>query len=88
LLRAAGVDREKLPDLRKAVEILGPLRPEAARDLDLRPGIPVIVGTPDVQAGAVGSGAVADEAPHLYLWALSPGSPVTCRSAGWISFGT
>jgi xylulokinase len=67
LLRAAGVDREKLPDLRKAVEILGPLRPEAARDLDLRPGIPVIVGTPDVQAGAVGSGAVADEAPHLYL---------------------
>ncbi len=67
LLQPVGVTREKLPDLRPAVEILGPLRPEAARDLDLPAGIPVIVGTPDVQASAIGSGAVRDEEPHLYL---------------------
>ncbi len=67
LLQQVGVEREKLPDLRSAVELLGPLRPEAARDLGLPPGIPVIVGTPDVQASAIGSGAVRDEEPHLYL---------------------
>lgn len=67
LLRLVGVEREKLPDLRPAVEILGPLRPEAARDLSLPLGIPVIMGTPDVQASAIGSGAVRDEEPHLYL---------------------
>lgn len=67
LLRHVGVEREKLPDLRAAVEVLGPLCPEAARALDLPPGIPVIVGTPDVQASAIGSGAVRDEEPHLYL---------------------
>ncbi len=67
LLQQVGVEREKLPDLHPAVAILGPLRPEAARDLDLPAGIPVIVGTPDVQASAIGSGAVRDEEPHLYL---------------------
>jgi xylulokinase len=62
LLRMTGMDRERLPDLRKAVEVLGPLRPEAARDLDFRLGIPVIMGALDVQARAVGSNAVGDEA--------------------------
>lgn len=67
LLRLAGVEREKLPDLRGAAEVLGGLRPEAARELGLEPGIPVVVGTPDVQSAAIGSGAVRDGQAHLYV---------------------
>ena len=67
LLRLAGVEREKLPDLVAAVEVLGGLAPEAARRLGLEPGIPVVAGTPDVQSAAIGSGAVEDGQAHLYV---------------------
>jgi len=67
LIRMSGIDREKLPDLVRAVDIIGEVRKDAAADLGVRPGIPVIGGTPDVQAAAIGSGAIADFAPHLYL---------------------
>ena len=67
LLRWATIDRAKLPDLRRATDILGPIRPDVARELGLPPDIPVIVGTPDMHSAAVGSGAVGDFEPHLYI---------------------
>jgi len=67
LLALAGLPREKLPDLKRAVDVLGPLTPEAARDLGLPPGIPVVMGTPDIQSAAIGCGGVADYTPHLYI---------------------
>ena len=67
LLRLAGVHREKLPDLKGALEILGGLQPQAALELGLEPGIPVVVGTPDVQSAALGSGATRDYQAHLYV---------------------
>jgi xylulokinase len=67
LLRMAGLDRAQLPDLRPATAVLGTLRAEAAADLGLRPGVPVVAGTPDIHSAALGSGAVEDYAGHLYL---------------------
>jgi len=67
LLRYATLDREKLPDLRRAVDVLGPLTAAAAAELGLPPGIPVIMGTPDLHSAAIGSGAVGDFEPHLYV---------------------
>lgn len=67
LLRLAGIDEEKLPDLRSATDILGPLERAPAGELGLLPGIPVVTGTPDVQSAAVGSGAVRDYQAHLYV---------------------
>jgi xylulokinase len=67
LLALAGISREQLPDLHPATEILGPLRPEVAKELGLLPSTPVITGTPDVQSAALGSGAVRDFEPHLYI---------------------
>lgn len=74
LLRTAGVDRGKLPDLIGALDIVGPLTAAAASALGVPPGIPVIGGTPDVHSAAVGAGAVADFAAFLYL-----------GTSGWIS---
>lgn len=67
LLRLAGIDREKLPDLVPSASVLGPLRAEAASELGLPMGLPVAVGTPDIHAAAIGSGAVRDRELHLCL---------------------
>lgn len=67
LLALATLERAHLPDLKRAVDVLGPLTPAAAADLGLPAGIPVIMGTPDLHSAAIGSGALADYAPHLYI---------------------
>jgi xylulokinase len=67
LLALAGIDRAQLPDLIAATDVLAPLRPEAADELGIPAGIPVVGGTPDLQSAAVGSGAVRDFEGHVYL---------------------
>lgn len=67
LINMVGLDRAKLPDLIRAVDVLGPVKREVADDLGLRPGTPVIGGTPDVPSASVGSGAVRDFEGHLYI---------------------
>ncbi|HEU4385154.1 MAG TPA: FGGY-family carbohydrate kinase [Anaeromyxobacteraceae bacterium] len=67
LLAAGGLEREKLPDLVPAASVLGPLAAAPARELGLEEGLPVAVGVPDIQAAAVGSGAVRDGEAHLCL---------------------
>lgn len=67
LLRMTGIEREKLPDLVPPAGILGELQAEAAADLGLPPGIPVAVGTPDLQSAALGAGAAADFQAYLYV---------------------
>ena len=67
LLKLARIDREKLPDLCRAIDRLGPIKPEIADELGLPHEVPVIAGTPDVFSAAIGSGAVRDYEVHLYL---------------------
>jgi len=67
LLKMAGLDRAALPDLKSAVDVLGPLLPAAAEDLGLPGGLPVVMGTPDLHSAAIGSGAVRDYEAHLYV---------------------
>ncbi len=67
LLRLAGIERSRLPELLPATDILGPLLPGPADVLGVPPGIPVVVGTPDLHSAAIGSGATRDFQPHLYV---------------------
>jgi xylulokinase len=67
LLRLAGIDRPKLPELLAATDILGPLSPGPAAALGVPAGIPVVVGSPDLQSAAIGSGATRDYQAHLYV---------------------
>ncbi len=67
LLRMSGMERAKFPDLKKAVEVLGPIKKEVARELGLREDVQVVTGTPDVHSAAIGSGAVGDFQGHLYI---------------------
>ncbi|NOX60671.1 MAG: xylulose kinase [Chloroflexi bacterium] len=67
LLKWTGVDGDKLPKLFPTTHVLGPLTPEAAAELDVPAGLPVTMGAPDVHAPAMGSGAVNDYEPHVYV---------------------
>ncbi len=67
LLARAGIERHKLPDLIGATDIVGPLSAEAAGELGVPAGIPVVAGAPDTHSAAVGSGAVRDNEVHLYV---------------------
>ena len=67
LLRWVGVPEDKFPEILPTNAILGPLLPEPARALGLPAGIPVAMGAPDVHAPVLGSGAVNDFEPHVYV---------------------
>ncbi|MDP2776771.1 MAG: FGGY-family carbohydrate kinase, partial [Anaerolineales bacterium] len=67
LIKLSTIDRAKLPELKPANAILGHLRPDIARAWGLREDVQVLMGSPDVHSAAVGSGAVRDFEPHLYI---------------------
>ncbi len=66
LLRQIGVERRLLPEIVRPTEVIGPLLPDVAARLGLRPETPVVAGSVDNSAAALGSGAVGDGALHLY----------------------
>jgi xylulokinase len=95
ILAAAGLtgDLHRFPAQRAATEIVGTLTTEAAADLGLRAGLPVLGGFGDIPAITVGTGPVASGAAHIYFgtssWLLSvlaPGerldAPLTVRIDG------
>ncbi len=67
LLDWLGVDGDKLPEILPTNAVLGPLLPEAAEAFGVPAGIPVTMGAPDVHAPVLGSGAVDDFHPHVYV---------------------
>ena len=67
LFKITTLERDKLPELKRAVELLGDLKADVAAEFGLPSNIPVVMGTPDVHSAAVGSGAVKDFEGHLYV---------------------
>jgi xylulokinase len=67
LIKLTGVDKAKLPDLIKSNSLLGTMKKDIAADWGLRDDVKVISGTPDTHSAAIGSGAVKDFEPHLYI---------------------
>lgn len=67
LARHYGIPLERLPRILSPLDVAGKLRPDAARDLGLEAGIPVVVGAGDIASAAVGSGAVGPGEYHIYI---------------------
>lgn len=67
LLAASGIEEDKFPELVPCTEAIGTLQPCAAALLGLPTSTPVVAGSVDVSAAAIGSGAIADGQPHLYV---------------------
>lgn len=67
LVRLSGVERDKFPDIVSCTTVLGPLRADVAQALGLSTDVQVVAGSIDNTAAAIGSGAVDDCVPHLYI---------------------
>ncbi|MFX0002353.1 MAG: FGGY-family carbohydrate kinase [Candidatus Hodarchaeota archaeon] len=58
ILDKFGIDKEKLPEIKNTTEIAGELTDDASKELNLKPGIPIFVGSGDLTSAALGSGAI------------------------------
>jgi xylulokinase len=67
LARLLRIPLEKLPPVKKSVEVAGVLSDRAAEEMGLSPGTPVIGGMGDVPAAATGSGALEEGDAHIYI---------------------
>ena len=67
LLKYSGVDTDKFPEIVRCTDVIGTLAPAVAAELGLPESVAVVGGAIDVTAAALGSGAVRDYEPHLYL---------------------
>jgi len=67
LIKHSTIDPAKLPDIKPANSIIGTLQAGVAREWGLREDVQVVMGSPDIHSAAVGSGAVRDGEPHLYI---------------------
>ncbi len=67
LLRLAGIEKSKFPDLIPNNAIVGTLRASVAGELGLNPETKVISGVSDSNASVIGSGAVKDFDPIIYV---------------------
>jgi len=71
LVGLAGLDEEKLPALHASTDVLGELTRDAAAELGLRAGIPVVAGGGDGVCAGVGVGSVAPGITYNYLGSSS-----------------
>jgi xylulokinase len=67
LLKGSAVSPDQLPEICRNIDIIGTLRPEAARELGLNPAVKVVAGALDYTSAAIGSGAIEDYHAHLYI---------------------
>ncbi len=67
LVAGCGIDRDKLPEIVACTDIVGRLDRHVADLIGVPVGTPVVGGAIDTTAAAVGSGAIALGAVHLYL---------------------
>jgi xylulokinase len=71
LLRLAGVDRDKLPDLVPVDAVLGTLQSEVAAAWKLSPTTQVVCGTTDNQTAALGAGSIDDAVGYISVGTTS-----------------
>ncbi len=72
LIEAAGIDKEKLPDLVSPIDVVGKLKKDVASELALPDDVDVISGSGDMQCSLVGAGCISKGSLLLYagtsLW--------------------
>ncbi len=67
LMKRLRINRDNLPELKRAIDVLGTIKPEIADQIGINRDVKVIMGSPDLQSAVVGSGAVQDYQGHIYI---------------------
>ncbi len=60
ILNKFKIDKEKLPEIKKSIDIAGELSSEASKELNLRSEIPIFVSSGDLSSAALGSGGILE----------------------------
>jgi len=74
LLNSVDINIDRLPEIASGTQVIGALTTQAAKELGLNIGIPIVGGAGDVGGYAIGSGQVKDGAVHVH-----------CGTGGWIA---
>ena len=67
MLKATGIDREKLPDITESVTVVGVVKKEVSRESGLLSGTPVVIGGGDGACATAGAGVVEKGQSYIYL---------------------
>lgn len=67
LCRLAGISVDMLPEVMESAAVVGTVTPEAAGKTGLLPGTPIINGSGDLSAAALGSGAIDEGELHISI---------------------
>ncbi len=71
ILDAAGLDAALLPEIHDSTDVVGEVTREAAEELGLRAGTPVVIGGGDGASATVGAGAVREGLAYNYVGSSS-----------------
>jgi xylulokinase len=82
MFSAANLPVDIFPDLFESVDVMGELTPEAARQLNLVEGIPVVVGAGDGPAAAAGAAALEPGDAYFYIGSASWGGTIETEPIG------
>ncbi|MDQ7024017.1 MAG: xylulokinase [Anaerolineae bacterium] len=67
ILQAADLDSDKLPEIRRSIDIAGEIFPDVATEMGLPRGIPVVIGGGDGACASVGAGSVRENIAYTYV---------------------
>jgi xylulokinase len=67
MLQEWALERDKLPEIKRSIDVIGNIKPEIADALGLQRDVKVVAGAFDLPAAAIGSGAVEDYQAHLTI---------------------
>ena len=77
IIDAVDLDADKLPDLRRSIDVAGEVRADVADELGVAAGTPVVVGGGDGACAAAGAGVVSEGSAYNYV-----------GSSSWIAIST
>jgi len=71
LIKASGINKEKMPNALPSTEVVGRLKKDVAEQLNLIQGIPVVIGGGDGSCAAAGAGVVDETSAYNYVGSSS-----------------
>ncbi len=77
ILKASGLEREKLPSVHSSFDVIGEVTRNASKEIGLSPGTPVVLGAGDGSAATVGAAVVSEGRAYNYI-----------GSSSWIGLAT
>jgi xylulokinase len=77
ILDAVDLPVEKLPEIRRSIDVVGEIRPEVADDVGVAAGTPVVIGGGDGACAAAGAGVIKEGSAYNYV-----------GSSSWIALST